>query len=292
MIESLENNSLTDISKPFLKKKYLDRLMDSNKKKLLIFCDHFFPAWQLGGTVQSMNNLVNVISEDFKIAAVTSAYDLMQTSPMEDAVTMNAFDLALKGGWIMIVLLILLLMTIYVLIERTLVINKASKEDNSFMNRIKDYIHDEKIDAAIALCRKTDTPSARMVEKGISRLGRPTTDVMSAIENQGNIEISKLEKGIPVLATAASGAPMIGFLGTVTGMVRAFMSMAGAGANVDVNILSTGIYEALVTTVGGLIVGIIALFAYNYLTTRIKGIVNRLEMRIMEFMDILNEPAI
>jgi len=209
-----------------------------------------------------------------------------------EAVTMNAFDLALKGGWLMIVLLILLLMTIYVLIERTLVINKASKEDSSFMNRIKDYILDGKIDAALALCHNTDTPSARMVEKGISRLGRPTADVMSAIENQGNIEISKLEKGLPVLATSASGAPMVGFLGTVTGMVRAFMDMANAGANVDVNILSTGIYEALVTTVGGLIVGIIALFAYNYLTTRIKGIVNRLEMRIMEFMDILNEPAV
>lgn len=224
-----------------------------------------------------------------------TAQAVFQTMPQSTAevtaVTMNAFELALKGGWLMIVLLILLLMSIYVLIERTLVINKAAKEDNSFMNRIKDYIHDGKIDAAINLCRNTDTPTSRMVEKGISRLGRPTSDVMSTIENQGNIEISHLEKGLPILATAASGAPMVGFLGTVTGMVKAFMDMASAGANVDVNILSTGIYEALVTTVGGLIVGIIALFAYNYLTTRIKGIVNRLEMRIMEFMDILNEPA-
>ena len=224
-----------------------------------------------------------------------TAQAVFQTMPQSTAevtaVTMNAFELALKGGWLMIILLILLLMSIYVLIERTLVINKAAKEDNSFMNRIKDYIHDGKIDAAINLCRNTDTPTSRMVEKGISRLGRPTSDVMSAIENQGNIEISHLEKGLPILATAASGAPMVGFLGTVTGMVTAFMDMASAGANVDVNILSTGIYEALVTTVGGLIVGIIALFAYNYLTTRIKGIVNRLEMRIMEFMDILNEPA-
>lgn len=224
-----------------------------------------------------------------------TAQAVFQTMPQSTAevtaVTMNAFELALKGGWLMIILLILLLMSIYVLIERTLVINKAAKEDNSFMNRIKDYIHDGKIDAAINLCRNTDTPTSRMVEKGISRLGRPTSDVMSTIENQGNIEISQLEKGLPILATAASGAPMVGFLGTVTGMVKAFMDMASAGANVDVNILSTGIYEALVTTVGGLIVGIIALFAYNYLTTRIKGIVNRLEMRIMEFMDILNEPA-
>jgi biopolymer transport protein ExbB len=234
-------------------------------------------------------NLLQILPAD----TAQAIYNTMQEATAEtESVTMNAFDLALKGGWLMIVLLILLLMTIYVLIERTLVINKAAKEDSTFMNRIKDYIHDGKIDAAQALCRNTDTPSARMVEKGISRLGRPTADVMSAIENQGNIEISKLEKGLPVLATSASGAPMVGFLGTVTGMVKAFMDMASAGANVDVNILSTGIYEALVTTVGGLIVGIIALFAYNYLATRIKGIVNKLEMRIMEFMDILNEPAV
>lgn len=235
-------------------------------------------------------NLLQILSPADTAQAVYNT--IQQASAAEDmTVQMNALDLALKGGWLMIVLLILLLMSIYVLIERTLVINKAGKEDASFMNRIKDYIHDGKIDTALNLCRSTNTPSARMVEKGISRLGRPMGDVMSAIENQGNIEISKLEKGIPVLATSASGAPMVGFLGTVTGMVKAFMSMAGAGANVDVNILSTGIYEALVTTVGGLIVGIIALFAYNYLSTRIKGIVNRLEMRIMEFMDILNEPA-
>ncbi len=209
-----------------------------------------------------------------------------------EAITMNAFDLTMKGGWLMIVLFILLLMTIYVLIERTLVINKASKEDNSFMNRIKDYIHDGKIDAAITLCRNTDTPSARMVEKGITRLGEAYCRCDDHHRKPGKHRNIETGKRLPVLATSASGAPMIGFLGTVTGMVKAFMSMASAGANVDVTILSTGIYEALVTTVGGLIVGIIALFAYNYLATRIKGIVNRLEMRIMEFMDILNEPVI
>ncbi len=224
----------------------------------------------------------------------TAALDSLQnvSNVVEtSAATMNAFDLALKGGWLMVVLLILLFLSIYVLIERTLVIRKAREEDATFMNRIKDYIHEGKVDAALGLCRKTDTPAARMVEKGISRLGRPMTDVTSAIENVGNIEISKLEKGLPILATTAAGAPMIGFLGTVTGMVKAFMSMASEGANVDVTTLSTGIYEALVTTVGGLVVGIIAMFAYNYLTTLIKGVINKMEMRIMEFMDILNEPA-
>lgn len=224
----------------------------------------------------------------------TAAIDSIQnasTSLDTQAVTMNAFELALKGGWIMIVLLILLFLSIYVLIERTLVIKKARQEDATFMNRIKDYIHEGKVDAALGLCRKTDTPAARMVEKGISRIGRPMTDVTSAVENVGNIEVASLEKGLPILATTAAGAPMIGFLGTVTGMVKAFMSMAGEGANVDVTSLSTGIYEALVTTVGGLVVGIIAMFAYNYLTTLIKGVINKMEMRIMEFMDILNEPA-
>ncbi len=219
--------------------------------------------------------------------SLQNASNIVETS----AATMNAFDLALKGGWLMAILLILLFLSIYVLIERTLVIRKAREEDATFMNRIKDYIHEGKVDAALGLCRKTDTPAARMVEKGISRLGRPMTDVTSAIENVGNIEIGKLEKGLPILATTAAGAPMIGFLGTVTGMVKAFMSMASEGANVDVTTLSTGIYEALVTTVGGLVVGIIAMFAYNYLTTLIKGVINTMEMRIMEFMDILNEPA-
>lgn len=224
----------------------------------------------------------------------TTAIDSLQNASMNaetQATTMNAFDLAVKGGWIMGVLLILLFLSIYVLIERTLVIKKARQEDATFMNRIKDYIHEGKVDAALGLCRKTDTPAARMVEKGISRIGRPMSDVTSAVENVGNIEIAILEKGLPILATTAAGAPMIGFLGTVTGMVKAFMSMAGEGANVDVTTLSTGIYEALVTTVGGLVVGIIAMFAYNYLTTLIKGVINKMEMRIMEFMDILNEPA-
>jgi biopolymer transport protein ExbB len=224
-------------------------------------------------------------------ANVLDTLQNVSTSIEAQASTMSAFELATKGGWIMIVLVILLGLSIYVLIERTLVIKKARQEDATFMNRIKDYIHEGKVDAALGLCRKTDTPAARMVEKGISRIGRPMSDVTSAVENVGNIEIAILEKGLPILATTAAGAPMIGFLGTVTGMVKAFMSMAGEGANVDVTTLSTGIYEALVTTVGGLVVGIIAMFAYNYLTTLIKGVINKMEMRIMEFMDILNEPA-
>ena len=203
----------------------------------------------------------------------------------------NVIDLAFKGGWIMVVLLLLSLMAGYIFIQRLLVIRRAGKEDQNFMNRIKDYIHEGKVDSALNLCRSTNTPSARMIEKVITRLGRPMNDVLVAIENVGNLEIAKLEKGFPLIATTAAGAPMLGFLGTVTGMVRAFFDMANAGTNVDVSLLSGGIYEALVTTVGGLVVGIITLFAYNYLVSQVDNVVNKMEARTMEFMDLLNEPA-
>ena len=216
------------------------------------------------------------------------------TAVAETAATeaeMNVIDLAFKGGWIMIVLLLLSLMAVYVFIQRFIVITRAGKEDETFMNKIKDYIHEGKVESAINLCRSINTPSARMIEKGITRLGRPMNDVLVAIENVGNLEVAKLEKGFPLIATTASGAPMLGFLGTVTGMVRAFFDMANAGTNVDVALLSGGIYEALVTTVGGLIVGIIALFGYNYLVSQVDNVVNKMEARTMEFMDLLNEPA-
>ena len=172
------------------------------------------------------------------------------TAPTEAEI--NVIDLAFKGGWIMVVLLLLSLMACYIFIQRLMVIRRAGKEDETFMNRIKDYIHEGKVDSALNLCRSTNTPSARMIEKGITRLGRPMNDVLVAIENVGNLEIAKLEKGFPLIATTAAGAPMLGFLGTVTGMVRAFFDMANAGTNVDVTLLSGGIYEALVTTVGTL----------------------------------------
>ena len=211
------------------------------------------------------------------------------TAPTEAEI--NVIDLAFKGGWIMVVLLLLSLMACYIFIQRLMVIRRAGKDDETFMNRIKDYIHEGKVDSALNLCRSTNTPSARMIEKGITRLGRPMNDVLVAIENVGNLEIAKLEEGFPLIATTAAGAPMLGFLGTVTGMVRAFFDMANAGTNVDVTLLSGGIYEALVTTVGGLVVGIITLFAYNYLVSQVDNVVNKMEARTMEFMDLLNEPA-
>ena len=201
------------------------------------------------------------------------------------------WDLCLKGGWIMIPLLILSVVSIYIFIERFIALRSAAKRDDSFMKRIKDYIHDGEIESAINLCKKTDTPYARLILKGISRIGRPMNDVLVAIENVGNIEVARLGKGFTWLATTAAGAPMLGFLGTVTGMVKAFFSLASAGNSANISILAGGIYEALVTTVAGLVVGIIALFAYNYLTARVNHIMNQLENKTMEFMDLLNEPA-
>lgn len=206
-------------------------------------------------------------------------------------VSISFIDLALKGGWVMIPILLLSFIAIYIFVERYYVITRATKEDLNFMNRIKDYIYDGKVDAALALCRSTDGPAARMVEKGINRLGRPLNDVNTAIENVGKLEIYKLEKGIPVLATVAGAAPMIGFLGTVIGMIQAFYDMSNAGNNIDVSTLSNGIYTALVTTVAGLIVGIVAFFAYNSLVVKVEKVVFRLEATSTEFMDILNEPV-
>ncbi|MDY4149184.1 MAG: MotA/TolQ/ExbB proton channel family protein [Paludibacteraceae bacterium] len=210
--------------------------------------------------------------------------------PVEESI--NLWTMAQYGGWIMIVLALLLAWAIYIFIERMVVFKSATKEDKSFMDRIRDYIHDGKIDSAINLCKQTDTPSSRMIEKGITRIGRPMQDVQVAVENVGNLEVGKLEKGLVIMATIAGGAPMLGFLGTVLGMIRTFYNMAQtSGGVIEMSALSTGMYEAMVTTVGGLIVGILAMFAYNMLVARIDRVVRLLEARTMEFMDLLNEPA-
>ncbi|MBN1117034.1 MAG: MotA/TolQ/ExbB proton channel family protein [Bacteroidales bacterium] len=204
---------------------------------------------------------------------------------------MPFFQVAQKGGWLMLPIVLLSILAVYIFFERYFAIQKAAKLDMNFMNRIKDYIHDGKLDSALALCQSYNNPTARMIEKGINRIGRPLNDVSIAIENVGKLEIYKLEKGLPLLATVAGGAPMIGFLGTVMGMVRAFYDMSHSGNNIDVSLLSNGIYTALVTTVAGLIVGIIAYFAYNVLVARVEKVVYQLEATTTEFMDLLNEPA-
>ena len=238
--------------------------------------------------------LANILLQVQNAALAATADTTMQNmeAEAETVTSKSLWELAQAGGpYIMIPLLILSIIAVYIFIERMIVINRASKEDKSFMDRIKDYITEGKIDSATKLCQQTNTPSARMIEKGISRLGKPMNDVLVAIENVGNLETNKLEKGFNMLATISGGAPMLGFLGTVTGMIRAFMDMANQGNNVDITTLAGGIYEAMVTTVAGLVVGIIAYFAYNFLVSKLDNVVQKMELKAIEFMDLLNEPV-
>lgn len=207
--------------------------------------------------------------------------------PVAEETTFSLLDMAIKGGWLMIVLAILSIIAIYIFGEKLYSINRAGKIDKNFTKDVNDYILDGKKKSALALCRKSNSPIARMIEKGIERMGRPLSDIQAAVENVGNIEVARLEKGLPLLATISGGAPMIGFLGTVIGMVQAFFQMSQAGNNIDITLLSGGIYTAMITTVGGLIVGILAYFGYNYLTTRVSGVVFKMENSTIEFMDTL-----
>lgn len=204
--------------------------------------------------------------------------------------SISLLELCMDGGWIMIVLAVLLAIAIYVFIERAIVIGRATRKDDGFMRRIKDYIHDGEIESAENLCRNTRTPYSRLIAKGISRIGRPMNDVLVTIENTGNLEVANLSKGFTWLATIAAAAPMIGFLGTVIGMVESFYAIAQSGSSAQIGDFAGGIYTALVTTVAGLIVGIIAMFAYNYLVARLNTAMNRMEATTLDFMDLLNEP--
>lgn len=219
--------------------------------------------------------------------------DAMQTSEamIPQEAKMNLMEMAVKGGWLMLVLLALSIIAIYIFGKKWWMIHQASRIDDNFMRDIRDYIHEGKLKSALSLCEKYDSPVARLVEKGISRIGRPLDDIQAAIENTGNTEVARLEKGLPILGSISGGAPMIGFLGTVLGMVQAFFNMAQAGSNIDITLLSSGIYTAMITTVGGLIVGILAYFGYNYLTSNISDLVFKMESTTIDFMDLLHEPA-
>lgn len=223
--------------------------------------------------------------------AVNETAEVATQAGVADYEKLSLWKMMLKGGWIMIPLVIMSIIAIYLFIERFLTIRKASKEESNFMNNIRDFVHNGRLDSAMALCKNNESPLARMIEKGLIRIGKPLGDINAAIENVGRLEVSRLEKGIALIATIAGAAPMIGFLGTVTGMVRAFYDMSKAGNKIDIQLLSSGIYEAMVTTIAGLIVGITAYICYNILVARIENVVFQLEARATEFMDLLNEPA-
>ena len=231
----------------------------------------------------------NMLFNLLQAAADTAA--IAQTAPAQQEMKLSLIEMATKGGWLMLVLLLLSIIAIYIFGSKWWMIRKAGQINRNFTKDIRVLIHEGKIKSAIALCRKYNSPVARMVEKGLERLGRPLQDIQTAVENTGSVEVARLEKGLPMLATIAGGAPMIGFLGTVTGMISAFFNMSVAGNNIDITLLSGGIYEAMVTTVGGLFVGIIAYFGYNFLTSQISNLVFKMERTAIEFIDMLHEPS-
>jgi biopolymer transport protein ExbB len=213
-------------------------------------------------------------------------------NPIPSEETISIWQLIQDGGWyIMIPLGILSVMAIYIFLERYMAIRKASKMEKDFMNKIKDYIHDGKIDAAKKLCEGSNTPVARMLEKGIARIGKPIKDISASIENTAKLEVYKMEKNLSTLATVAGAAPMIGFLGTVLGMIFTFHAMKISGNGVEISALSGGIMQAMVTTVAGLIIGIVAYIAYNTLVAKVDKVVHMIEVNIIEFLDLLDEPG-
>lgn len=219
----------------------------------------------------------------------SAATSVEQAGAVASEEGLNFLDMAMNGGWLMIPLLLLSLLAVYIFVERYVVIHRARKDAPYFMDRIREYLADGKTEAAIHVCQQTKAPYAAMIEKGITRIGKSAADIQTAIENVGNLQVANMEKGFTMLATISSGAPMIGFLGTVTGMIRAFYDMAQAGSSADITLLSAGIYQALTTTVAGLIVGIIAMFAYNYLVSELDKVVNEMEAKTMEFMDLIQK---
>jgi biopolymer transport protein ExbB len=238
-----------------------------------------------------MMGLLLQISETAVAVQDSVVNPLVNTVATQEFETLTLWSLLLKGGWFMLPLAILSVVAVYIFIERFIAINRATREETNFMNNIRDFMHDGRLDSALSLCKNNTSPIARMIEKGLIRIGKPLSDVNAAIENVGKLEVNKLEKNIAALATVAGAAPMIGFLGTVSGMINAFYNMSKAGNNIDVALLSGGIYEAMVTTLAGLVVGIIAYICYNFLVARIEKVVFMLEARASEFMDLLNEPA-
>lgn len=205
--------------------------------------------------------------------------------------TLPILDLVLSGGWIMGIIGVLSVVAFYIFFERYFIIGRAAREDKGFMDNIRTYIHEGKLESAKGLCVANKSPIGRMIDKGLTRIGKPLNDINTAIENVGKLEVSKLEKNVAGLATIAGAAPMLGFLGTVIGMIRAFYDMANAGNNINIELLSRGIYQAMITTVGGLVVGITAYIFYNILVARIEKVVYKLEITATEFMDVLHEPA-
>ena len=231
-----------------------------------------------------MEEIETLIKDTLQVAEKSTEKSTEKTLSIIELITSGGIG----GNLVMGTLIILSVVAIYILIERYSSIKKASKEDESFLKSIQNFVEAKDIEAAKTLCKNTNTPISRMIEKGVNRIDKPMTDISAAIENQGKLEVFKMENNLANLATISGAAPMIGFLGTVIGMIVAFHEMASAGGNIDVAMLSQGIYTAMVTTVAGLIVGIIAFISYNYLVSKVDKVVFMLEAKIIDFLDLLH----
>ena len=227
----------------------------------------------------TMNTLTAVVD--------TLATDSMVAENVQEG--LNVLDLAMKGGWIMIVLALLSVIGVYIFFERYAALRKAARKNPMLLERLNDNIRDKDFKSSIKYCNRLNTPTSRILAKGVKDYKLDNNSIRQALENYAGLEIAELEKGLPVLSTISAVAPMLGFLGTVTGMVQAFWNMSQAGDNIDVTALSGGIYEAMVTTVGGLVVGIVAIFAHNYLVSKVDKVQNAMEADIISFLEIVAE---
>ena len=220
----------------------------------------------------------------------TAAQDTVANATANGDESVRVLDLLLDGGFMMIPILILSIMSVYIFVERILTIKKAATTPVGFMTQIRELVEKGDISAAKMLCQQQDSPTARMIEKGVSRIGSPLKNIEVSIENVGKIEIFKLEKNLSLLATISGSAPMLGFLGTVIGMIQAFIAIAQEEGSVSPKLLSEGIYTAMVTTAAGLFVGILAYLGYNYLVSRVQKVIHQMEYSSVDFVDLLQEP--
>jgi len=231
-----------------------------------------------------MTNLVFLLQVNVQNAVADT---LAKASPKESSMTL--FDLVLKGGWIMLPIGLLLVVAVYIFFERYFYIRMAARTDTDFMNKIRDYIHQTKIDSALNLCQSTNMPVARMIEKGIKRIGRPLKEIEESIEIVGKFEVYKLEKNLVILGVIAGIAPMFGFIGTIAGVIKIFYNISLAD-NISIGNIAGGLYEKMITSAAGLLVGIIAFIAYHWLNVMIEKVVHTLEQNSMNFIDLLQEP--
>lgn len=205
--------------------------------------------------------------------------------------SVSVLDLLMNGGFTMIPLALLFIGALYIIIERVLTLKKAQKISPKFMDNVKKLVSEGKISDARGMAAQSEAPMAKMIEKGISRIGNPLKNIEVSIENVGKIELNKLEKNLSTLATISGAAPMIGFLGTVTGMIQAFIAIAQEEGSVSPKLLSAGIYEAMITTATGLAVGIVAYLGYNYLVAQVSKVIHKMELVSIDFIDLLQEPT-